>query len=349
MKIGVIFGGISTEHKVSIVSGTRVIKNLNKTKYQIYPLYIKEDGSWYHLLDNVLDIDIYKIGNVPTNIKKVDNVIDFLNEMDILFPVLHGIGGEDGSIEGLFTLLKKPYVGCGILSSALCMDKVYTKIILEKANILVTPSIYLKKSMNDITYIDESFNNTIVNIKDISNLIKEKFNYPVFIKPSNSGSSVGISKVNNEESLDKALTEAFIYDSKVLIEKLIVGHEVECAVLNNIASSVGEVLSAEDFYTFDAKYKNNESKTVIPANIDESLINKIKDISLKAFASVDGFGIARVDFFIEKDTNKIYLNEINTMPGFTEISMYPKLIESIGISYTELLDELINYSLKARN
>lgn len=344
MKLGIIFGSISTEHDVSIVSASSIIKNLNKDKYEIHPIYIDEKGTWYHLNDDVKTIDVYQIGAKPQNITKITNVFEYLNTLDCLFPVLHGYTGEDGGMQGLFRLIQKPFVGCDILASSICMDKVYTKIILDKAGIQQSPSIYIRKDEN-LSYIDEEMNAKEVTYDEIDEIINQKFGYPVFIKPSNSGSSVGVSKTSSKDELQTNLENALKYDCKVLIEKAIQGKEVECAVLGNQASRVGEVLSAEDFYTFDAKYKNSASKTVIPASIPSDVEEKIRSLALKAFMAVDGYSLSRIDFFVEDDTNEIYLNEINTLPGFTEISMYPKLVESLGISYPELLDILIEMAM----
>lgn len=347
MKLAVIFGGKSSEHDVSIVSGTSVIANLDKNKYEIYPIYIEKDGAFYKYTKKIEDIKILKVGDRIEELELIPNIIDYLKNIDVIFPVLHGLYGEDGTIQGLFELIGKPYVGCKVLSSSLCMDKVYAKILFERAGINTAKSMYLKKYQNNYKYIDGGFNEHILNEKKVCDKVVENLNLPVFIKPSRQGSSVGVNKAKTKEELIKYLNEAFNYDSKVLIEKAIIGREVECAVLGNedlIVSPVGEVLSAEEFYTFDSKYKNSASRTVIPASVDESIMGNIQELAKKAFVACDCSGLSRIDFFIEKDTNRIILNEINTLPGFTEISMYPKLIESLGISYSELLDKLIEFT-----
>lgn len=345
MKLAVIFGGKSTEHDVSISSGTSVISNLDKNKYDIYPIYISKDGLFYKHTKNIEDIKILKVGDTINELELIPNIIDYLKGMDVIFPVLHGLYGEDGTIQGLFELIGIPYVGCKVLASSLCMDKIYTKILFERAGINTAKGMYLKKNNEEYIYLDNYFNEYRLNKEEVINKIINVLKLPVFIKPSRQGSSVGVNKAKTKEELSKYLEEAFKYDSKVLVEEEIIGREVECAVLGNndlIVSLVGEVLSAEDFYTFSAKYQNSISKTVIPANIDLDIMESIRDIAKKAYIACDCSGLSRVDFFIEKDTNRIVLNEINTLPGFTEISMYPKLIESLGISYTELLDRLIN-------
>ena len=344
MKICVIFGGISTEHDVSIVSGTSVIKNLNKQKYQIIPMYIDKNGIWYRYLKDVNQINILKIGEQPIELEKVDNFVDIIGQCDIVFPVLHGIGGEDGSIQGLCKILNKPIVGCGILASSIGMDKVYTKAILEKAKIRQTKYQYVRKIENNYIYIDSNFNEKEEKLDNVCSEIEKSLLYPMFIKPSNSGSSVGIKKANNLVELKEAIVYAGNYDKKIIIEQGIDGREIECAVIGNEkveASCVGEIVPADNFYSFNAKYKNSESRTIIPAEISKEISDEIRRIAIKAFKAIDGKGLARVDFFVEKNTNNIYLNEINTMPGFTQISMYPKLFENSGIKYEKILDKLI--------
>jgi len=344
IKLGVIFGGISTEHDVSIVSGTSVIKNLNKDNYDITAIYIDENGNWFKYTKNINEVDILKIQEKPVELEEIKNPIEVLKKQDVIFPVLHGLYGEDGTIQGLFELLKLPYVGCKVLGSALCMDKVYTKIILDKANINQAKYVYLRRFNDEYIYIDNEFNEQRINLNDVAVKVIEEIQLPVFVKPSNSGSSVGIKKAKTIEELKEAIEYASNYDSKILIEENINGREIECAVIGNEdvdASCVGEILPAEEFYSFDAKYNNSESRVVIPANLSDEISEEIRAIAVKAFKAVDGKGLSRVDFFVEKETNKIYLNEINTMPGFTTISMYPQLWEKCGKPYSELLDELI--------
>lgn len=351
IKLGVIFGGISTEHDVSVVSGTSVIENLDKNKYEIYPIYIDKNGEWYKYTKNIDSIKVLEIGQEIGELEKIENIVEYIKDLDSIFPVLHGLGGEDGSIQGLFQMLNIPYVGCKVLSSSVGMDKVYSKIIFEKAKINQTPYEYIRKYGDKYIYIDKNFNEKICEIEEIVEILDNNLKYPMFIKPSNSGSSVGINKANTKEDLKKHIEYAAKFDNKILIEQAIFGKEVECAVLGNeevITSCVGEIKPAEEFYSFDAKYKNAESKVLIPADIDKEISNQIRDLSIKAFKAIDGKGLSRVDFFVENKTNKIYINEINTLPGFTKISMYPKLFEQIGIKYSELLDRLINLALEKK-
>ena len=340
-KLGLIFGGMSTENEVSVMSANSILKNLDKQKYEIFPIYISKSGEWYQY-NNLENIEI---NEDMQYMKKLENIVEYLQNLDVIFPVLHGLYGEDGTIQGLFEILKKPYVGCGVLASSVGMDKAYTKVIFDKANICQTPYIYLKKYKDQYTYIDKEFNEKEVSLEEAADIVEKETDFPVFIKPSNSGSSVGVNKAENKDELKKYIEYAGKFDKKILIEKGILGQEVECAVLGNdnvIASCVGEIKSADEFYSYDAKYQNENSRTLIPANLDEKVSNEIRKLAIKAFKAIDGKGLSRVDFFVEDKTNQIYINEINTLPGFTKISMYPKLFEAVGIQYNDLLDKLIN-------
>ena len=331
IKLGVIYGGISTEHDVSEMSAKSVIENLDKEKYEIHEIYINKYGKWYEVKDE--------------EIEEIYNIVWTLKELDVVFPVLHGIGGEDGTIQGLLEMLQVPYVGCGVLASSIGMDKAYTKIVFERAGIPQTPYMYIRKKENEYEIIKENFEEEEFKIEKIT----QKLKFPMFVKPSNSGSSVGVKKATNAEELKLAIENAGQYDDKILVEQGVEAREIECAILDGKeiqVSTVGEILSAEEFYSFDAKYNIPESKTVIPAEIEKDQIKKVQELAIRAFKAIDGKGLARVDFFIEKGTNEIYINEINTMPGFTKISMYPKLFEEVGIKYSELLDKLISNALE---
>lgn len=333
IKLGVIYGGVSTEHDVSEMSAKSVIDNLNKEKYEIHEIYINKYGKWYEVKDD--------------EVEEIYNIIWTLKELDVVFPVLHGLGGEDGTIQGMLEMMQVPYVGCGVLASSVGMDKAYTKIIFDKAGIPQAPYIYIRKKDNEYVIIDENFDEEEFELEKIT----EKLQFPMFVKPANSGSSVGVKKATNKEELKMAVENAGQYDKKILVEQGIDAKEVECAILDGKelqASTVGEIMSAEDYYSFDAKYNIPESKTVIPAKITEEQIETIRKLALKAFKAIDGKGLARVDFFVENKTNKIYINEINTMPGFTKISMYPKLFDAVGIKYSELLDKLIENALEIK-
>lgn len=344
LKLGVIFGGMSTENEVSCVSAVSVIKNLDRQKYDIFPIYIDKNGNWFE----VLNFDKNQIeGNELKDKKEIDNVMVFLKSFDVVFPVLHGLYGEDGTIQGLFELLKIPYVGCGVLASSVGMDKVYSKIIFESVGLYQTEYVYVKKYKDEYIYVDNEFNEEKMNIEEISDVIIQKLKFPMFVKPSNSGSSVGINKVTSRDDLISAISYASKFDNKILIEEGIVGKEVECAILGKddvITSCVGEVRAADEFYSYDAKYNNQESKVLIPADISKEKSDEIRKLAIKAFKAIDGRGLSRVDFFVEKGTDRIFINEINTLPGFTSISMYPKLFEEVGICYSDLLDRLIEFA-----
>lgn len=255
---------------------------------------------------------------------------------DVVFPVLHGEYGEDGTIQGLLELSGIKYVGTGVLASAVGMDKTYSKIVFANAGI---------PQADWVTY--QSCDSE--RISEIMDEAEKKLGYPCFVKPANTGSSVGVGKARNREELEKAIRNASEYDRKVLIEENIEGHEVECSVLGNEnpeAGEVGEILPTADFYDYDAKYKDNSTKLQIPAELDADIKKQIKEYAVKAFRAIDGMGLTRVDFFVKYSDNSVVLNEVNTMPGFTSISMYPKLWEAAGLSYRDLLDRLIELAQK---
>ncbi len=342
-KIAIVFGGSSCEHEVSITSATSMIKAINKKKYNIDLIYIAKNGVWYKYTKDIETIKETQIEKYAKDLEKIDNIVKQLQIYDIIFPILHGKYGEDGSIQGLFEMIGKKYVGSGVLASSLCMDKIYTKIIIDKAKIKQAKYLYLKYEKNKYIYIDDEFNEKNINLKTLNTLIINKLNYPVFIKPSRSGSSVGISKVNNIDELSKALEIAKEVDNKILIEEAISGKEVECAILEDnkiIASTLGEILTDDHFYSYYEKYESNKENTLIPARVDKKQMKKVQQLAIKAFKAVDAKDLARIDFFIT-DKNEIYLNEINTIPGFTEISMYPKLFSYDKIEYSKLIDRLI--------
>lgn len=343
MKIGILFGSSSNEHEVSIVSASSIIKNIDKEKYEVIPICLDKKNNFYLWNEDINKIDILPFGSLPENLERIANPFEYLKEFDLIFLMIHGKNGEDGILSSILTFLHIPYVGNSPLASTITMDKILTKEILERSNIKTSPYIYFSKYNNEYVYKDK-----VLTKKELYDVINSKLEYPLFVKPANSGSSLGISKVNEIEELDKALDIALEVDHRILIESGIKGREIECGVLERdgelIASVLGEVLSAEDFYSYTSKYTNKESSTIIPANIEDKLVKKIQDIALNVFRALDCHTYSRVDFFLTED-NKIILNEINTIPGFTEISMYPKLFEASGISYKELIDILINNSL----
>lgn len=324
-KIGIIFGGMSTENEVSKLSANSILNNLNKEKYEIYPVYIDTEGQWFEYESS----------------KKIENIIGYLKKLDVIFPVLHGLYGEDGTIQGLFELANVPYVGCRVMAASVSMDKIYTKKILETANIPQVKSLYVKKRYdNQLVVVDSSCKED----KDVENKVEKELGFPVFIKASRSGSSVGCYKCNSKDELINKLEEAAKYDRHIVVEECIDCIELETAVLGNddiLVSRVGQIMPHGEFYTFESKYEDKESKTCIPALVDKDIQEKIREYALQAFKAVDGHGLSRVDFFLDKKSGNIYLNEINTMPGFTKISMYPQLMADSGISYSDLIDRLI--------
>lgn len=347
-KVGIIFGGMSTENEVSVKSAEGILNNISRRNYHVYPIYISQKGIWYRYIERTLEKGIHI--NI-SHLQKIENITQYIKQLDIIIPVLHGLYGEDGTIQGLFEILQIPYVGCKVLASAIAMDKAYTKIIFEKAGLNQVKYMYIKNVGDSYIYVDEDLQETMCTLDIICKNAVNKLKFPIFVKPSNSGSSLGVSKACNIEGLKEAIKTAEKYDSKILIEQGIDGKEVECAVLEKenceiISSCVGEVQAADEFYSYDAKYVMSESKTLIPANISKEIESEIQYQAIKAFKAIDGRGLARVDFFIENVTGQIYINEINTFPGFTQISMYPKLFEETGIKYTELIDILIQNASK---
>ncbi|MFA9398861.1 MAG: D-alanine--D-alanine ligase family protein [Clostridiaceae bacterium] len=331
-KIAILFGGQSTEHEVSRVSASSVLRNMNPKLYEIIPIGITKSGKWFQYSGNY---DRIEDGSWEKDefckLEEGQNLL-FKKEVDVVFPVLHGLFGEDGTIQGLCKLLNIPCVGPSVLSSAVCMDKVYTKYILENFNIKQADYIVIK----DKEY--EQNNNGFINE------IENKFNYPVFIKPANSGSSVGITKAHDILELKEGIKNGFKHDRKLLVEENINGREIEVAVLGNDypkAAIPGEIIPAKEFYDYEAKYNNEDSKLLIPANLSHEKMEEIKGIAVNVYKILDCAGMSRVDFMVDKITQEVYLNEVNTIPGFTKISMYPKLWDKTGIPYSELIDELI--------
>ena len=338
-KVLIVIGGQSTEHTISRMSGTSVCRELNKEHYETQTAAIDLQGQWYLLKEDIKD---FTCDNWLEGATEVHDVYGLLKKQDVIFPVLHGLYGEDGTVQGLFELAKVPYVGCRVLASSVAMDKIYTKMVFERAGIPQVPSLYVKKRYDGkIVLVTKTFEE----IEDFGDIVAQELGFPCFIKPSNSGSSVGACKANNKEELLEKLAFATQYDRKVVVEKNINCIELETAVLGNDdpkVSAVGQIMPHGEFYTFESKYEDEESKTCIPALVDEQIQKEIQAYALRAFKAIDGHGLSRVDFFLDKDTGNLYLNEINTMPGFTSISMYPQLWMHAGYSYSELLDMLID-------
>ncbi len=339
-----LFGGQSSEHEVSCVSVVTVAEHVNPDTYQLHLVGITKQGEWLYV-DRLEDISSGAWYNAkkcavlsPDATKKELLVLegDLVTHIpvDVAFPVLHGLYGEDGTVQGLFELAQIPYVGCGVLASAISMDKIYTKAIVDQLGICQAQYVAVRaEQLQDMDRVIAAIEVTL--------------SYPVFVKPSNAGSSKGVSKAENALALKQSLKLAACHDSKILVEEAITGRELECAVLGNTtvrASGVGEILAAQeaDFYDYDAKYNNADSQTVIDPELPDGKKEEIRQAAMRIFQAVDGRGLARVDFFLEKDTNRVVFNEINTLPGFTSISMYPMLWEAEGIDKKTLVEKLIS-------
>lgn len=339
-KVAILFGGKSTEHEVSRVSAASVLRNIDISKYDVYPIGITKQGEWFEYAGNVDKIENGEWERDEYYKTTEGQKVLFNKEVDVVFPVLHGLCGEDGTVQGLCRLIDIPCVGPNVMSSSVCMDKVYTKYVLEHFNI------------KQADYVVVNLAEYKENREEIINTIEKKLEYNVFIKPSNSGSSVGISKAHNREELIHGLEEALKFDRKVLVEEAINAREIEVAVLGNdkpFAGVPGEILPAKEFYDYEAKYENAASKLLIPAALNNEQLEEIKLLAIKIYSALDCAGMARVDFLVDKETTEIYLNEVNTIPGFTKISMYPKMWEAAGKAYKNLIDDLIELAVERNN
>lgn len=342
IRVGLIFGGNSSEYEVSIISGRNIYKAIDKEKYDVYPMWITNTGFLASDADSrkVLEDPTYQIEN-PRTVTNIFNVIELSNrpEIDVFFPIVHGNLGEDGCLQGLLRILDKPFVGDDVLAAAITMDKELNKIMAQRAGVPVADWISIKR----FEYNDAK------NEKLSYDYVSQKLGTDLFVKPSNQGSSVGISHVTSAADYEKALAESFKYDDKVLVEETIKGTEVETAVLGNddaIVSGVGQITNAQgSWYSYENKYNDNStSKLQIPAALPSEIIETVRRQALKVYHATECSGLARVDSMLSSD-NKVIFNELNSLPGFTNISMYPKLFEQVGISYTELITKLLNYAL----
>jgi D-alanine-D-alanine ligase len=355
LRVGVIFGGRSGEHEVSIASATSVMAALDKDKYEIVPIGITSEGRWLagveprQLAEGVTMEEAASAANAtavaitgdPTRhgLIALDGAPSArpIPPLDIALPVLHGTYGEDGALQGLMEMAGVAYAGCGVLGAALGMDKEKAKLVFRAVGLPVVDWIVARRYEVDR------------DLPAVLDRIEGHFSYPVFVKPANTGSSVGVGKAKSREDLEKALLAALEYDSKLVIEPGVNCRELECATLGNaepIASVVGEVTPNREFYDYRAKYLDSASRLTIPAEIPQETAAAIRRMAVEAFIALDLSGLARVDFFLDKDSGAVYLNEVNTMPGFTQISMYPKLWEASGVPYPELLDRLIQLGLE---
>ncbi|UCE00099.1 MAG: D-alanine--D-alanine ligase [Chloroflexota bacterium] len=356
LRVGLLFGGRSGEHEISLLSARSILSALNPTKYEVIEIGITHEGTW------LVGEDILNIFSTGTQLSKLtvatlfadpsrqgiyifkgseqEQIVELLTKLDVVFPILHGTYGEDGTIQGLLELAEIAYVGAGVLGSSVGMDKGIFRDVMRA---------------NDIPQVDT----IIVLRRDIENTMDEVITqaealapYPLFTKPANLGSSVGITKCMNRSDLVEGLLESARYDRRVLVERGIHAREIEVSVLGNedpIASVPGEVVPSADFYSYEAKYIDDRSDLLIPAPIPFEISQQVRNLAVRAYRAVDCAGMARVDFLLDKDTGELFLNEINTIPGFTKISMYPKLWEASGLTYEELVDRLIALALERRS
>jgi D-alanine-D-alanine ligase len=389
IRVGIIFGGKSMEHEISLMSATSVINAIDKEKFEIVPIGINKEGQWVkyngpiELIESGKWEDFARIENAraeskrneqsklnkgQVELKASDNSLksgkelkqevkpeakavlgykgrSLLDEIDVVFPVLHGPFGEDGTIQGLFEMINIPYAGCGVLASSLAMDKALSKEIFARAGLPICKHLLVfKEEIAD-------------NLEAVISRIQSELTFPLFIKPSNMGSSVGISKVdkNEDESktlqdLRKALIEAVKHDRRILVEEGISARELEVGIIGNYkaeSSVVGEIIPSKEFYDYEAKYfDGGKSKMSIPADIPEQVAKEIRELAIKAYKAIDGSGFARIDFFLDKNNGKIYINEINTIPGFTKFSMFPSLWQNTGVAYKEAIERIIELAIE---
>lgn len=348
-KVLVLFGGVSSEYEVSCVSAYNVINHIPHDKYEVYAIGITKDGEWF-LFDGdaalLPDDKWLECGNCKKAVISPDRndhgIIIFDDEkikkihIDACFPVLHGKNGEDGTMQGLLEISGIPYIGCNTLSAAVCMDKEFTNTLADAAGIKQAKWLHT----NEYSYAKAS--------EEFVKKAVDYLGFPIFVKPANAGSSVGISKAVDEAGLKNGIKNAFQYDKKVVLEEFIDGFEVECAVIGNrepMASAVGQILPCNDFYDYDAKYIS-DSKLLIPADLTLEKQNEVRAVAVAAYTALNCTGLSRVDFFVDRKNGDVIFNEINTMPGFTQISMYPKLMEQSGVPYPKLLDKLFKLAIE---
>lgn len=352
LSVCVLFGGMSPEHEVSLRSAESVLNNIDKTKYNIFPVGITKSGDWilfggtdYSMLPSG-EWENYA-GNRRATISPVkgQGLLSFEGDcvvrerIDVVFPVLHGENGEDGSVQGLLKLAGIPYVGCHVAASAVAMDKTLTKLVADQAKV--------RQAAWKLVWAADLKNQ----MERVVSGLEQTFTYPMFVKPAGTGSSVGVSKARSRSELEQALTSAGRYDRKILVEEFICGREVEVAVLGNecpVASVCGEIDSGAEFYDYDAKYITDTSVAYVPARISEGTSEKVRDAAVRIYSAIGAQGLSRVDFFVTYEDEEVIFNEINTLPGFTSISMYPKLFEASGIPYSDLIDQLIKLACEAK-
>ena len=351
MCVALLFGGMSSEHEVSCVSVGNFVRNIDRSKYEVLTVGITKEGRWLYTEATAEQMADGSWEELPGNMACVispdradhgmilftpDGRVEKMH-LDVVIPVLHGLWGEDGTVQGLLELAGIAYVGCGVLASSVCMDKAVANALFEANGVPHTKWVAANRWEIE---------------KDLEGVcagVEQKLGWPVFVKPANAGSSVGISKVSNQEELKAAIALALENDRKVVFEAFVDGQEVECAVIGSdpaVATRPGEILAGAEFYTYDDKYKNGVSQTVIPAHLPEAKLDEVKTYAAMAYTALNCEGLARCDFFVEKNTGRVLINEINTFPGFTPISMYPKLMEHEGIPVPALIDRLIALALE---
>jgi D-alanine-D-alanine ligase len=351
IKVGVIFGGRSGEHAVSLMSARFVLSQLVPEKYEVTQIGITTEGEWYtgkDALQALLDEELASLFQttilpIPSRsglyLLEGGDKLNLLTQLDVVFPVLHGTFGEDGTLQGLLEMADMAYVGAGVTGSAVGMDKAIFHDVMRANHIPVADTVLVLRSE-----IEDDMEAVLDRVEKLGD-------YPYFTKPANLGSSVGVSKVKNRSDLVEGIMEAAEYDRRLIIQKGIDAREIEVSVMGNdepLASICGEIVPGEEFYSYEAKYHDDRSQTLIPADIPEEAAEKIRELAVKAYKACDLAGLARVDFFLEKETGEVYLNELNTIPGFTQISMYPMLWEASGVPNQELVDKLIEYAIERK-
>jgi len=350
LRVGILFGGVSTEHEVSLASATTVLQALDPARYTPVLIGLDHDGSWRVSEADLLPEDVFTSADASRAFPTLRDGLRFadsggaslLDSLDVVFPIVHGRGGEDGSLQGLLELVELPYVGPGVLSTALCMDKALSKRALRDAGIPVLP--YLEASRHSVLQDDAA----------LIDAAEQEFGFPVFVKPTNTGSSVGVHKARSRLELHQGIKEAGRYDLDVIVEPGADVREIECAVLggHDPRSSVpGEIVSPNEFYDYEAKYVSDDTQLLVPAPVSESLAEDLQEMAVAAFRALKCWGLARVDFFVvegDGSNPRVLVNELNTLPGFTEGSMYPRLWQESGIALPELVDRLIELALERR-
>lgn len=342
-KLGLLYGGKSAEHKVSMQTALAVIKALDLDKFDIYPIYITEEGRWIKgpqldgPVENVKALEFTGQDFPPTALAStLFQASEEDGAFDVIFPLLHGPNGEDGTVQGLLELLNLPYVGNGVLASSAGMDKVVMK------------NIFATAGLNQVKYVSYIRSEWDHNRNEAYEKVEKELGYPCFVKPANLGSSVGISKAMNRAELESAFTEAFQFDRKIIIEEGVVAREIEVGILGNDhpeCSVAGEIVPKKAFYDYKAKYEDGDTGLIIPAEVKEEEYQLIKENAIKAFKSLDCSGLVRADFFLTKD-GKVYINEVNTMPGFTPFSMFPLLWKHTGVEYSQLIERLVDLAIE---